>query len=357
MQQRLLAIQQSDMTHAARSLYAVYLAHADERGVARSEDGTPLTQKEAAEAMGTSRTSANRYFRELKEAGWLVQSPMGPRPTTPDPQSEGNGEEETSEQEGGGSKPQSESKTYQADTSPYQSDTYQSDTVPSLSSSPPSFSLPPFLSDSHNPLPKSFPHDSSLSVDVVEKISTADSARSPAGWIGGLPPGHHALRAVIPKDHPARSERHLQYHMAAQWSLRLLQDAEDAIKSFRIPSMLRRKIDRDEQAVVEDWRDTFRLLQEQDDYEWDEVRYAIHWLFTQSDWLREGFIASIGTLRKKTRSGDRTKFDVILTQAEADSSYDGPDSRRPVGGSDRDESPEERFARKRRAARRAVASG
>jgi hypothetical protein len=191
---------------------------------------------------------------------------------------------------------------------------------------------------------------------VVEKISTAPPAPSSSGWIRGLPPGHPALREEIPSDHPARSERHLQYHLAAQWSLRHLRQAEDAIESFRIPSTLRRKIDDDEHAVIEDWSDTFRLLQEQDDFDWDQIRHAIHWLFTESDWLREGYIASIGSLRKKTRGGERTKFDVILTQAEADSSYDGPSAGGTIGSRNghREESRREEYERKRAVARRAV---
>jgi hypothetical protein len=147
--------------------------------------------------------------------------------------------------------------------------------------------------------------------------------------------------------------------MAAQWSLRHLRQAGDAIESFRIPSTLRRKIGSDRQGVIEDWSDTFRLLQEQDGFEWAEIRYAIHWLFTQSDWLREGYIASIGSLRKKTQSGERTKFDVILTQAEADSSYDGPSAGGTIGDGDRhrEESRREEYERKRAVARRAVGAG
>lgn len=146
--------------------------------------------------------------------------------------------------------------------------------------------------------------------------------------------------------------------MASKWSLELLVKAEDAIESFRMPSTLRRKIERDRIGVIEDWSDTFRLLEEQDEYSWDEVRYGIHWLFTQSDWLREGYLASMASLRKKTRSGDRTKFDVILTQAKADEHYHGPDDVGRVGGRDRsDESLEERVERNYKAARRAVAEG
>jgi hypothetical protein len=148
----------------------------------------------------------------------------------------------------------------------------------------------------------------------------------------------------------------LRYRRAADWSLRHLRQAENAIESFRIPSTLRRKIDENESGVIEDWSDTFRLLQEQDGFEWAEIRHAIHWLFTQSDWLREGYIASISSLRKKTQGGERTKFDVILTQAEADSSYDGPSAGGTIGDSDqhREESRREEFERKRAVARRAV---
>jgi hypothetical protein len=357
-QERLLAIQKSSMTHAARSLYSVYLARVGENGVSRSEDGTPLTQKEAAEAMGTSRTSASRYFRALQEAGWIEKTPVGPRPTVPDEEEEGTSGVEEKERRETSSNEGTESKTYQIDTSPYQTDTYQIDTVPSLSSSPPSFSCPPFLSHSLYPLPFSFPHNSSLSGSVVEKISTAPTENSLAGWIRGLPPGHSSLRSELPTDHPARSERHLRYRKAAEWSLRLLLQAEGAIESFRVPSSVRRKAERNRLGLLEDWQDIFRLLEEQDRHDWSDIRYAIFWLFTESDWLREGYIASMGSLRKKTSSGDQTKFESILTQARADSSYDGPSKNGRIGGHDRsDESVAERFERNRRAARRAVAAG
>ena len=354
MQDRLLAIQQSDMTHAVRSLYSVYLAHVGEDGVARSEDGTPLTQKEAAEAMGTSRPTACRYFQKLREAGWMQQTPIGPKPTVPDPDSEreDRAEEEAEEEETDNTR--TESKTYQTDTSPYQIDTYQIDTGALSPLLPLRFSFPLFSQTLFTPF--LFPSPTApLSQCVVEKISTAPREKSLAGWVGGLPIGHPALRTEIPEDHPARSERHLRYRKAAEWSLSLLEQAEGAIESFRVPSAVRRKAEQDRLGLLQDWADIFRLLQEQDGVEWSEVRYAVHWLFTQSDWLREGYIASIGTLRKKTSSGDQTKFEAILTQARADSSYDGPSSNGRIGGTDRaDESPAERFERNRDAALRAV---
>jgi hypothetical protein len=359
MQDRLLAIQQSDMTHAARSLYSVYLAHVGEDGVSRSADGTPLTQKDAADAMGTSRSSANRYFQKLAEAGWIKSTPIGPQPTIP---AKDRQQEETETEDGeDGSNEGTESKTYQTDTSPYQIDTYQIDTVAPSPLLPLRFSFPLFSQTLFTPF--LFPSPTApLSQGMVEKISTAPTECSMwdslPGWIGRLPPGHHALREELPDDHPARSERHLRYRKAAEWSLRLLEQAEEAIESFRVPSAVRRKAGRDRLGLLQSWADVFRLLQEQGDFEWAEVRYAVHWLFTQSDWLREGYIASVGSLRAKTTSGDQTKFEAILTQALADSSYDGPSSNGRIGGDGRaDEDPAQRFERNRRAARRAVAAG
>jgi hypothetical protein len=194
---------------------------------------------------------------------------------------------------------------------------------------------------------------------VVEiEIST-----EPPWWenrvvLGLKMPAYRRVRSGLPDDHPARSDRHLRYRKAAEWSLRLLLQAEEAIESFRVPAAVRRKAERNRIELLKDWQDIFRLLEEQDRHEWSDVRYAIYWLFTESDWLREGYIASMGSLRKKTSSGDQTKFESILTQARADSSYDGPSANGRIGGANRDdESPAERFERNRRAARRAVAAG
>jgi hypothetical protein len=346
MQERLLAIQQSEMTHAARSLYAVYLAREEEDGVARGEDGTPLTQKRAAELIGTSASRASTYFGELVDAGWIEDTAIGPKPTCPEEDDNTCSESESYQ-----------SDSYQSDKNGYQSDnhTYQSDnSAVSPPSSPRSFSLSPFLSDSLYPSPLSSPHNTPLSEGVVEKISTT-SQRGIPDWV---PPGSYDLRTELPDDHPARSERHLRYRKAAEWSLELLLRAEGAIESFRVPSAVRRKADGDRLGLLQSWADVFRLLQEQDSFEWSEIRYAIHWLFTESDWLREGYIASVGSLRKKTSSGTQTKFESILTQAKADSSYDGPDQPAKVGdGPDRsDESLAERLKRNRRAARSAVAA-
>ena len=199
------------------------------------------------------------------------------------------------------------------------------------------------------------PLEGSYSAPEIEISGTPPWSRTAVERLF-LGPTNPRRKTSLPDDHPAVSERHLRYRRAADWSLRHLRQAEDAIESFRIPSTLRRKINDDENAVIEGWSDTFRLLQEQDDYEWSEVRYAIHWLFTQSDWLREGYIASISSLRKKTRGGERTKFDVILMQSEADSSYDGPSAGGTIGdeSAKHEESRREEFERKRAVARRAV---
>lgn len=201
------------------------------------------------------------------------------------------------------------------------------------------------------------PLEGSYSVVEIE-IST-----EPPWWenrvvLGLKMPAYRRVRSGLPDDHPARSDRHLRYRKAAEWSLRLLLQAEEAIESFRVPAAVRRKAERNRIELLKDWQDIFRLLEEQDRHEWSDVRYAIYWLFTESDWLREGYIASMGSLRKKTSSGDQTKFESILTQARADSSYDGPSANGRIGGANRDdESPAERFERNRRAARRAVAAG
>jgi hypothetical protein len=202
-----------------------------------------------------------------------------------------------------------------------------------------------------------YPLEGSYSVVEIE-ISTA-----PPWWrgrvkLGLLGPLARRRATKLPGDHPARSERHLRYRKAAEWSLDLLLQAEEAIESFRVPSAVRRKADRDRLGLLKNWQDIFRLLEEQDCHDWSNVRYAIHWLFTQSDWLREGYIASMGSLRNKTSSGDQTKFEAILTQAQADSSYDGPNDEGQIGRDGRAEfGPAQRFERNRRAARRAVAAG
>jgi hypothetical protein len=159
------------------------------------------------------------------------------------------------------------------------------------------------------------------------------------------------------------SERHLRYRLAADTSINLLQQAEDVISSFRVPAAVRRKMDRDRSSLVRDYANVFRLLEEQDGYEWPEITYALNWLFTRSDWLRNGYIASINSLRAKTRSGEQTKFESILTQALSDDGYTGPEDARDIGSKTerdnerRDENLEERFERIYAIASRAVRAG
>lgn len=174
---------------------------------------------------------------------------------------------------------------------------------------------------------------------VVETTSGLNPPGEVEGiWIGWLPPRHPALLEPIPDDHPARSERHLRYRLAAEWSLDLMLEAEDKFVEFRVPSSVKRKAKNDRLDVLQKWADVFRLLQEQDGFEWDEIRYAIHWLFTQSDWLRNGYIGSIRSLRRKTQSGDRTKFEAIWSQARGDDGYHGPNQPGSVSTNERDDS-------------------
>jgi len=287
-----------------------------------------------ADHMGSGRSHVSRALSALDASGWIERK---------------NGVITVNEE-----RPDRASQSRSRDSEARDSQARSS----SSSSTPASSSAPPKKVYHSTPLHSSYTPDStSISEEVVAKIATAPPTETPDGWIGGLPPGHPSLKISLPGDHPARSERHLRYRKAAEWSLELLEEAEDAIESFRLPSSVRKKERRDRLGLLKGWADIFRLLQEQDGVEWSEIKYGIHWLFTQSDWLREGYIASIGSLRRKTRGGDRTKFEAILTQARADSSYDGPDAGGSIGDQHRDESPGERFERKRRAARSAVTAG
>lgn len=216
------------------------------------------------------------------------------------------------------------------------------------------FPLPPFIPPSFPCIPNNPP--------IIPPTPIPQKGRS--AWKLIFRAAYGDPFSDLPSDHPAVSARHLRYHMAADWSIKLMEKAEAAIESYRIPSAVRRKLDRDRHEVVQDYATTYRLLEEQDGYEWEEVRFGIHWLFTQSDWLRDGYIASVNALRRKTRSGDRTKFDVILTQAKADNDYEGPNSKAEVSsktdrkqrGKRDDESLEERYQRNYEAALRAVSA-
>ena len=198
-----------------------------------------------------------------------------------------------------------------------------------------SFPLPPMIYNSNPPPLTSGKDKKDRGKESVREVACAPS-RAPAhlerlGWVGWLPPGHEALRSELPANHPAVSERHLRYWQAARTSIELLRQAEEAIESFRIPAMVRRKMERDPYGLTRDYADIFRLIEEEDGYPWSEIQYAMNWLFTRSDWLRNGYIASIASLRKKTRSGEQTKFEAILTQAHADDGYQGPDEAAEVG--------------------------
>lgn len=188
------------------------------------------------------------------------------------------------------------------------------------SPSSPSFEVPPF---SHTliPPPKSSPNTPCESGD--EKSSPPERLQG-AGWIGWLPPGHDALRQPLPEDHPARSPYH-----PGDWRYDF---AEAALQRFQdldlLGSPTERKLQRDGRpSFLRDWADHFRLMEEQDGYDRNEIRYAMGWLFRGDNfWIRKEALCSVPPLRDRLKSGDRTKLDKIFSDAKNDDSYDGPDT-------------------------------
>lgn len=326
-----LSILQSDLSSGARETLLAMVEISDGSLCAAS-------QREIAEARGVTRGSITRPMLQLQECGVigkirggvyridLSKLPMG---QTEEPESD-VADKNTDVVE---------------NNSPVVEDNHSQPQSPSPLLPP---FIPPFLLN-NPPNPPIIPP-----CDPPPKVRSA--------WKSIFRAAYGDPLSELPADHPAVSKRHLRYHMAADWSIKLMEQAEEAIESYRIPSAVRRKLDRDRHEVVQDYATTYRLLEEQDGYDWDSIRTGIHWLFTESDWLRNGYIASVNALRRKTRSGDRTKFDVILTQAKADHDYEGPNSKAEVSsktdrkrrGKRDDESLKERYERNYAAALRAV---
>jgi len=161
--------------------------------------------------------------------------------------------------------------------------------------------------------PKKDNHSTPLTPPSQEVlVESADADRPP--WLDWV--DEQAWEAEdLPDDHPVNWDYH-----PGDWRFDF---AELAIQRMRehdmISPIVENKISRQsEGAVAAEWADTFRKLVDLDGYSRDEVEDAMRWLFEGGNfWTDQGGIASIPTLRKKTRSGDRRKFDVIHQQAEA----------------------------------------
>ena len=340
-----LRILQSDLSSGARETLLAMVEISDGALCAAS-------QREIAEARGVTRGSITRPMLQLQECGVigkirggvyridLSKLPMG---QTEEPEAD-VADKNTDVVENNSPVVEDNDSVVENNSPVVEDNNSQTQKGP--------FPLPPFIPPSFPCIPNNPP--------IIPPTPIPQKGR--AAWKSIFRAAYGDPFSELPADHPAVSERHLRYHMAADWSIKLMEQAEEAIESYRIPSAVRRKLDRDRHEVVQDYATTYRLLEEQDGYEWEEVRTGIHWLFTESDWLRNGYIASVNALRRKTRSGDRSKFDVILTQAKADNDYTGPDSKAEVGsktdrkqrGKRDDESLEERYQRNYQAALRAV---
>lgn len=122
---------------------------------------------------------------------------------------------------------------------------------------------------------------------------------------------------------PVEDER--QYPADA-WQRKFAEAAWQHLDSADILSEItRRSYERDPPGTIDAWADVFRLLHERDGYEVEEIRHVMSWLLRgaaegspENDWIAEGMIASVPPLRKKTRTGDRTKFDVMYAQWKSD---------------------------------------
>ena len=156
-----------------------------------------------------------------------------------------------------------------------------------------------------------------------------------------------------PEERAASEEPERKYG-PDEWPRRFAEAAWVRMASFDrvLPSVVRRGYERDPPGTMDKWADVFRLLHEQDGYEVEEIQAVIRWLLAHDDrgdptneWITEGMIASIPALRKKTRTGDRYKFDVMYRQYQADkTSTNGHD----------EESLTDRFNRFREVGRRAL---
>lgn len=245
------------------------------------------THADIAEARGVSRSAVSQQVRSLLNKDWIEKCGQALRITlTPD----------TSEDGGEGS----------ADGSPSSAD----------GSIQKGFPPRP---------PKKDNHSTPLTPPSQVLVESADANRPP--WLEWI--DEKAWEAEdLADDHAARWEYHpgdwrFDY---AKLSLKRMREHE------MLSPMTEKKIEREsEGAVSAEWADTFRKLVDLDGYSRDDIETALRWLFSGGNfWTDEGGIASVTALRKKTRTGDRRKFDVIYQQATSNSGGDGGRSSVPT---------------------------
>lgn len=184
-------------------------------------------------------------------------------------------------------------------------------------------------------------HSTPISPSLLtpSQVCVESPSAPPPKWLrpSDFPP--HSCE--LPESHRARWE-----HQPGDWTFEF---AKAALVHMRELGLLTRTLEGDiddlgeERYLATKWADTFRLLHEQDDYSQEEIRRTLSWLFKGGNfWTEQPAIRSVPPLRKKTRSGDGTKFDVMYQQAHSD---DGHASR-----DDAKQRPEENWKRLARAA-------
>lgn len=245
------------------------------------------THQDIADARGVSRGTVSEQIRTLIEKGWAESCGQALRVFTAPTTSENETPSSTdggSASEGGG--------------------TGQGFPLSSLPFSPKKVHSTPF-----NP-----------SLLSPSQVDLEPLGAAPPRWLW-LKDRWDSIREELPKDHPARWGFH-----PGDWRFDYAKLALVRMREFDMLSpMVEKKIDRQsEGSVAAEWADTFRKLCDLDGYTRDEIETALQWLFRGGNfWTDEGGIASVTALRKKTRTGDRRKFDVIYQQATRNSAGDG----------------------------------
>lgn len=126
-----------------------------------------------------------------------------------------------------------------------------------------------------------------------------------------------SVKEPLPDDHPSQWS-----HQPGDWTFEFAVAAMGHLRGMDLMAPpTEQKIDREgEGYVAAQWADTFRLLHEQDGYSQQEIRETMEWLFEGGNfWTEQPAIRSVPPLRKKTRSGDARKFDVMYQQARSES--------------------------------------
>lgn len=112
----------------------------------------------------------------------------------------------------------------------------------------------------------------------------------------------------------------VRYH-ASNWNYQAAQAMIQRLASLdALSGIVKKQVkQRGEEHVIQEWADVFRLLQSQDGWKTEQITFAMRWVLQPDNkWVKKRWLQSATSLRQRTGSGDKTKFEAIYNQAVTD---------------------------------------